>query len=203
MNTDAAQALLAIAQNPETARTVTAFGSQYFGGAGHNLVGLLGGDWLYYTRLENIAKLANGVRDRLKTRGIAEPQQVSLALGLPLLKEAADESRDEIRDLWERLLASAMDPSRSNSVRRSFIETVAQMERVDALVFRDIMEGPKNTSNYQSTFARQHSIRADEVMLSVFHLQELKCIDHASASMHGYEYRLTLFGRELASILRD
>jgi hypothetical protein len=61
--------------------------------------------------------------DRLADRG--EPTEPpSLSLLLPILVAAAEESRDELQDLWARLLAAAADPSRARSFRIQFIETV-------------------------------------------------------------------------------
>lgn len=52
---------------------------------------------------------------------------------------AQEESREELAELWARLLANAMDPN-MNSVRQSFIDAVKRMDPLDAVVLRYIYE---------------------------------------------------------------
>jgi hypothetical protein len=82
-----------------------------------DLVGYLGVDWLRVRRAENIAKMMFCAKERHETRGVKDTKPASLTLALPILRGAADESREELRDLWARLLAAAMDPSREKDVR--------------------------------------------------------------------------------------
>src|SRR5207244_6619587 len=90
-----------------------------------------GGDFLRVRRAENMARLLSKARARLTERGVEDPQPASLSVALPILRGAADEDRDELMDLWARLLANAMDP-RVNNVRYSFIEAVKAMDPQDA-----------------------------------------------------------------------
>jgi hypothetical protein len=47
---------------------------------------------------------------------------------LPLVISAADEDRDELQEIWARLLAAAADPARAKSFRIQFIEVAKQMD---------------------------------------------------------------------------
>lgn len=162
----AVEALQIYAADPKTAQVVGEFAKEYFGGVGHNIVGLFGGDWLYYKRLENIARLANGVRKRLAADCVTTPDQVSLALGLPLLKTAADESRDELVELWERLLAAAMNPNKSSLVRRNFIELVGSFDPLDALLFKCIVCENNLSEDARPYFKSKLSVSDDDLELS-------------------------------------
>jgi hypothetical protein len=75
-----------------------------------------------------LEKIAEKAKAKNKARGVADTERVSLVIALPLLEAAAEESREELQDLWARLLAAAMDPGRSGQVRRVFIEIVKQMD---------------------------------------------------------------------------
>jgi abortive infection alpha-like protein len=101
-----------------------------------DLVGLLGGDWLKVKRAENLVRTVEKMRERLKARGVEPAEPPSLSLLLPILVAAAEESRDELQDIWARLLAAAADPSRAKSFRIQFIETVKKMDPLDAAVLR-------------------------------------------------------------------
>jgi len=62
VQTEVLNSLQSYASNPQTASAVASFAETYFGGLGRNLIGLLGSDWVYIQRIENIAKLAAGAR---------------------------------------------------------------------------------------------------------------------------------------------
>jgi len=49
------------------------------------------------------------------------PERPSISVLMPLLIAAADEERDELQEIWARLLAAAADPSRAGSFRNQFI----------------------------------------------------------------------------------
>ena len=88
------------------------FFGKALGSVPEDLAGYLGGDWLRARRVENIAKLLSSTKEKLEARGVKDTKPACLTLALPILRGAADESREELRDLWARLLAAAMDPSR-------------------------------------------------------------------------------------------
>jgi hypothetical protein len=50
---------------------------------------------------------------------------------------AADESRDELQEIWGALLAAAADPKRSRSFRLKFIEVAKELDPLDALVLAE------------------------------------------------------------------
>jgi len=52
---------------------------------------------------------------------------VSPSIAIPLFAAAQDESRDELRELFARLLAAAMDPKRKDLTRGSFTAIVKQL----------------------------------------------------------------------------
>lgn len=126
-------------------------------------------------------------------------ERVSLVIALPLFEAAADENREELQDLWARLLAAAMDPARSGQVRREFIEAVKQPEPIDALV---LMELSKNEprQNPRDTFAAQFKRTSDELEISIRHLAKLDLVSESGARSQA---ALTVTGRTLTGALRD
>ena len=63
-------------------------------------------------------------RERLRARGIIDPEPPSLKYAIPILEAAADEENGGLQDLWSGLLAAAMDPGRRDAMRQSFIQAV-------------------------------------------------------------------------------
>ena len=100
-----------------------------------------------------------------------------------LIAGAQEEGREELMELWARLLANAMDPS-MNSVRHSFIEAVKKMDMRDAVVLQYIYrqnivvvsietKEPSNREFGIGNVAEAIGLRNDEVEVSLRHLLDL------------------------------
>jgi len=138
-----------------------------------DVVALLGGDWLKVRRAENLARMIEKARERLKARKI-EPEPASLALGLPILIAAADESRDELQDLWARLLAAVADPDRAPSFRIAFIEAAKRMDPLDAAILQEVDKAGRDTLLANPDYvAKRLGVSHDEVAISISNLQKL------------------------------
>ena len=124
----------------EILKTLRGAGSaiwEALGSTPEDLVAYFGGDWLRVRRAENLVKLFEKAKQRLADWNVQQPKPASLSIAIPILQGAADEDREELADLWARLLANAMDPN-LGSVRHGFIEAVKKMDRQDGLVLREL-----------------------------------------------------------------
>jgi hypothetical protein len=145
------------------------------GGIPVNLVGLIG-DRLYHKRIRRFAELNAETREYLSRWGAKEPfEDVSPSIEIPLVVAAIDEDRDGLKELWSKLLASAMHPDRKGRVRQSFITILKQLDPIDALVFQAIGSG-LGASNYQDQLAKRFETSTDEISVSVERLAELSLI---------------------------
>jgi hypothetical protein len=119
------------------------------------------------------------MRERLKARGIEKPEQPSMSVALPLLIAAADESRDELQDLWARLLAAATDPERAKFFRIRFIEAAKKMDPLDAAVLQQVASPGGNgavTGQIRNNIAGALQVSRDEVDISIDNLVNLGLI---------------------------
>jgi hypothetical protein len=178
----------------KTFRGLGSFFEKALGSTPEDLIAYLGGDWLRVRRAENLVRLFEKARQRLGDRNGQDPIAASLSIALPILRGAADEDREELVDLWARLLANAMDPH-LNSVRQSFIEAVKRMDPVDAVVLRHLHEAridfvySSSATGLDSTLARGTAYniscainhRSDEVEVSIRHLKDLSFLDEQSS----------------------
>ncbi len=167
-----------------------------------DLIGYLGGDWLRFRRAENIAKMMNRTRERLEAWGVKDPEPASLSLALPILRGAADESRETIRDLWGRLMAATLDPSRAGKVRQGFCEVIMKIDPVDAVVLNyfktsGVVEMYDHDNRKQKVAARL-SITEDELEASIWNLEKLGLLKSYASSTHA-----TAFGREFLRVVDD
>jgi hypothetical protein len=155
-----------------------------------DLVGVAGGAWLHEIHARLRDKLRRRTEQILRERDVQDVIELSPNMAVALIAGAQEEGREELMELWARLLANAMDPS-LNTVRHSFIATVTNMDPVDAVVLRYIHE--KNIASVlrgqqedesKSTGVRNIATvigrRSDEVEVSLRHLQDLLLFDYAN-----------------------
>lgn len=100
-----------------------------------DIVGMLGGDYLRVRRAENISKMIGKAKRRLEASGIEHPDAPP-RLAIPIMQEAANESRDELLDVWAALLAAAADPAKAKFFRARFIQIASRLDPMDALVLK-------------------------------------------------------------------
>jgi hypothetical protein len=177
MNGDESKAVQAVAEATtkglDSADKLGGFLSRVFGTVPEDVVGVLGGDWLHHVRLRNAASLLERTHEILRDRGIdAKTQSMSPSVGLPLLQAAQDETRDELKELWARLLANGMDPTRTKQVRLSIITAVKQFDPLDAVVLTRIAESPSNLDRMIAAVGAP----VDEILVSFLNLFKIGCI---------------------------
>jgi len=166
-----------------------------------NIVGLVLGDWVLHTRIRRWAELQAETERILRERGVKEPfAEVSPSLAIPLIEAAVDETREGLKQLWARLLAAAMDPSRTESVRQSFISTVKAMDRLDVRVAEHIWYNTPKGSTNEDQLSKELNASRDEIEVSINNLRGLDCILQAALS---HAPAFTAFGRELMRACHD
>lgn len=142
-----------------------------------DLVGLLAGDPIKLLRARRLSEGWEKVKKHLRDRKIENPEPPSLKLALPILSSMADENSEELKDLWERLLAAAMDPNRKTLVRQSLIAVVKQMDPFDVLVLKTLATiSGKMTPSGRDYIMRSLESSEDEVLVSFQNLERLNCI---------------------------
>lgn len=144
MTTEEAKAVQEVAKlGGKLVDATTGFGgwlAEIVGDSPKNLFGLIAGDWIDHQRQRNLMYLQQKT-DRIRADiGAGLPVEPAVSVVVPLLQAAADESREELQDLWAALLVSALQPNASKNVRRAFFNTLKQMEPLDALMLKSIAE---------------------------------------------------------------
>lgn len=119
-------------------RDVGSFLGRVFGTVPEDIVGVAGGDWLHHVRIRNFAKMSAKTEDILRQRRVKETISVSPSIAIPLVEAARDEGREELQDVWAKLLAAAMDPARTSLVRLSLVQAVKQLDPLDARILNEL-----------------------------------------------------------------
>jgi len=81
-------------------------------------------DKLRFIRWSRLVEMSEQVNEILTQKGIDETRAVPPKIALPIFEEATLEDEPALRDLWNRLLANAMDPSFNDEVRYGFIDMI-------------------------------------------------------------------------------
>jgi hypothetical protein len=156
---------------------------QVFGNVPEDLVGACGGAWLHERHIRLRDVLRRRTEQILRERDRQEVIELSPNIASALIAGAQEEGREELMELWARLLANAMDPN-MNTVRYSFIEAVKKMDPTDARVtyhiYRDKVQrinrggsGGNETETTVEKISRDLEDRRDNVEVSIEHLEGL------------------------------
>jgi Abortive infection alpha len=188
----------AIQEALKTLQGIGGFLRETFGTVPEDIVGLLGGDWLRVRRTENLFRMFQKARERLKARGVEMEEPASLSITLPIFVAAAEESRDELQDLWARLLAAAADPSRAGHFRLRFIEATKRMDPLDAAVLSRSQQEQGVSGTRLNTLATELSVSRDQIDVSCDNLKKLELFRGNETTNH-----LTPFGREFLRAVSD
>src|SRR5665213_468110 len=125
----------------EAAKALGQYTADVLGPLPRDTVGMLG-DYVAELRVRNLDRLQRKTAEILRRRKAKLPlPDPDPSVVAPIFMAAASASSDELRDLWARLLAAAVDPSRSKGVRKRFGEALQQMDPVDARVFETFGKG--------------------------------------------------------------
>jgi hypothetical protein len=115
----------------------------------------------------------------------------------PIIVAAAEESRDELQDLWARLQAAA-DPARAKFFRNAFIDAAKKMDPGDATVLGRVGNGLID-NNAKGELARALNLSRDIVEVSSSNLAKLDLL----AIVPAPEMTITPFGREYLRAVSD
>ncbi len=173
------------------------------GDAPKDFIGLVVGDWLHHRRIRSLAKKFQRTNEILEKRGVlGKTEPVSPSIAIPLLQAAQDETREELSELWSRLLANAMDPSRSSVVRQSIIPTLKSFDPLDAFVLEKAFTFNKTDymrfDRFFESFT-EHNLSKDDLIVSILNLVKMDCVERgiSTSGKTTNVFRLTPFGREL------
>lgn len=164
-----------------------------------NSLGLLG-DWLLHVRLRNWDRLSRRTAEILRNRNVKQPMPDAAPASLrPIVDAALNETDDELREIWARLLAAAIDPARRQTSRKSFVSAVKEMDPIDARVFQTI--GASSQLLAPGQLAPALSLSRDDLFVSLQSLHRIGCL--AQPPETGLAIGLSSFGLLLFRALQD
>jgi hypothetical protein len=181
------------------ARATAGYVADILGDLPKDLAGLLVGDRAKAMRQKRLDAAWRRAKLYLHEQGVEEPQSPGVKLALPILAGAADETREELQDLWARLLAAAMNPTRSALVRLRFAEALQRLDPLDAQIMMWMREhsGRIVSSGTMENAASDLRVTLDEIRVSLQNLEKAEFTTRLSSST----IALTAFGREFIRVV--
>jgi hypothetical protein len=198
----------AVQELAKTGRAVIEAGSELgryvvkiLGTVPEDAVGLAFGDALKVKRRENAEKVLREAFSRVEARGVEHPEEIDLKHIQPLLEAVSEESNEMLQDMWSNLLANAMDPNHPAQMQRMLIDTLKQLEPVDALMLNDLKSTNTRTAFLPfDTLVQDGHIRVSLAAMALRHLSSLECVvlgGQENKPIHKRSVALSPLGEEL------
>ncbi len=125
-------------QSKALARTWPELIDSWFGDTARAVVDLTGGHYVQELAKINRGRVAQKLREKLEARKIDQPKPISPRVLIPALAALSEESDDLLQDLWANLMANAMDPDTDVDLQKTLIETLRQLEPIDAVLLQQL-----------------------------------------------------------------
>lgn len=117
-------------------------------------------DKLRFIRWKRLVQIADEVNKILESKNITDTRSVPPKIALPILEEATLEEDPNLQNLWNHLLANAMDPKFNDEIRYGFIEMIKGITGLEAkllyefyqiLKSKNILEPIENVTEFSLT----------------------------------------------------
>lgn len=94
-------------------------------------------DKLRFIRWRRIVEMADDVNKILEEKKIEDTRAVPPKIALPIFEESSLEDDPTLQDLWNHLLANAMNPDFNDEIRYGFIEMIKNITGIEAIILRE------------------------------------------------------------------
>jgi hypothetical protein len=162
------------------------------------MFGAAGLDWLKEVRKRNADRFARKTKKILDERNVKDAVPPPPSILLPLLSAAEDEGREELLEIWARLMAAASDPAKLGLFRRDYIAIAKQLEPIDAVVLSHLykMDGQSFQPSKFYALHQRVPVHADQLGVSLGKLYELGLTTETTTNP-----ALQALGRQFMTIL--
>jgi hypothetical protein len=175
-----------------------------------DLIGWAGGDFLEDLRKDkrerraaNQAKILERAGEIIKERGANPDVETPPEYLEDIIQAAQDNNVQELRELFARLAAAAVDPNRRQGYRCEFVDIVKRMEPIDALVLPAMVNANVGGPNWVEAVRKQVDRDPAEIQLSAVNLERLGCLYTAEDKrVEGVAF-LSALGRQLVKIISN
>jgi hypothetical protein len=97
-------------------------------------------DKLRFIRWKRMAQMSDDVNSILRQKHITNTRAVLPKIALPIMEEATLEDDPTLQNLWNHLLANAMNPTFNDEIRYGFIEMIKGITGIEAKLLNEFYE---------------------------------------------------------------
>lgn len=122
-------------------------------------------DRLRFVRWRRMVAMSDEVNQILEEKGVSKTKAVPPKLALPIFEDSSLEEDPNIQNLWNHLLANAMDPSFNDEIRYGFIEMIKNITGNEAFLlnhFYQTLERENNLSPLDKIY--QYSLKKEQLI---------------------------------------
>ena len=148
-------------------------------------------DKLRFVRWQRLVQMSDDVNKILKERGVKQTRAVTPKLALPIFEEGSLENDENLQQLWNHLLANAMDPQFNGEFRYGFIDIIKNITGIEAVILNNFYEILKSEGHvHDLTNITNYSLKKEQItkmvgideatyQVSIFNLMRMQCIGPA------------------------
>jgi hypothetical protein len=142
-----------------------------------DIYGLIIGDQVHAARHRRLDAITRKTKQILRDRDLSETAEVAEQIAIPFLEAAQGEPREDMQNLWARLLANAMDPSRRDDVRPEFINALRKFHPIDAVVLEWMgKDDHKKRWHTPNNVSSEVKVRLSSIVVTIQNLVESGCV---------------------------
>jgi len=173
----------------------------WIGDSARAAVDLMGGHYVQELAKKNRERVAQKLKNKLAARRIDEPKVISPRVLVPALAALSEESDNALQELWANLMANAMDPDTDVDLQKILIETLRQLEPIDAVLLARIDAHARvgTTGLTIETIASEVDFRPMALALSHERLARLGCVQFVTSRFAGKQITAKDGEREYAA----
>lgn len=182
----------------DTSQKIGGFLGRVFKGPFEEVSGIVT-DKLRFVRWQRLVTISDEVNKILERRGVSETRSVPPKLALPIFEEGSLEEDLTIQQLWNHLLANAMDPNFNDELRYGFIDMIKNITGIEAMILDKFYEHLKNEGYIDNlSTITDHPLHKEQIIdmldinietyqVSIFNLMRMQCIGPAIVKANGFK----------------
>lgn len=174
----------------ETSQKIGGFFAKVFKEPIEEITGMIT-DKLRFVRWHRLVQMSDDVSNILEEKGVNESRAVPPKLALPIFEEASLEEDPSLQNLWNHLMANAMNPDFNDELRYGFVDMIKSITAIEASIlnnFYKILNRERHLgdlsflSNYslkKEQIQQMVNISEDQYQVNIHNLMRMQCIGPA------------------------
>lgn len=149
----------------DVSEKMTVFLAKVFKEPAEQAAGIIS-DKLKFLRWQRQVRMADEVQKILDERGVKETSAIPLKFAVPMLEAASMEEENELQDLWVKLMANAMDPSKNKEIRITYIDILKRLNSTDVKILDFFYKTLKKDPSVDFAKIANYSLKKEQIMIA-------------------------------------